>query len=1288
MKKRNWIFRLFIAIAIFACLVSGVFISASEIFNSAKLDSTFNGTYEALVSVNNINSKKTDGDNKPNGDSKEAAEILYKRLSPLGTNDITIEREGLNYLRVKTRASNYNNKTLFKNDIEKSGNVYILSKDSKDSQNKYSDLLFTKKRSLKDSQNAAEKSPLSDKISSATSSPIKSGTQKLPAITYNLKSGADFLFPAAPKPNDPSQLKAGPDGGDTNSAKISILSDADSLFNDIRNYFLLIRSDDISESKAISKYYTNVIDKLITIYETSSDDLEKNILYNLFHGTYIDKNDTSKQNPRKSASLMDKNFPKSVDSSLTFQEAFKKIADSWEFDIETTNFIYNTNSTADDFNKDEGKYKKAFSGYNLSAPSDKKEIGYVEEIFNTLLNTLVGNWFTTSKSSLEDSFVNRIENYFIFDGDIKKTGTSATSIKKGTGYVNGNSLVTGVGSYSTAKIGETIFNSSGKGYVFSVNSIYNNAPLISNTKFKVLIGCVAFVFLIIALYLLFAYRLLGLFVLVVALAITFGALAIGASWLSLFFGPETILATIILFALNTELSMLIINSMKKNIFIDKRGNRTSLNIAIKENAGLIMDVLACILLPSAILFWMSSSSLKTFAMVIMVGVLLAVMGQLLFMLLSKLIVSTDVFKKMPWLFIKNIKGNNQFEILFSIRKDNLINQKQKSISKKQLAKVEKIDSKIKKLDEIYEKNVAKKEATLVGKKIKFNEKLQNQLQVLKSKVSTEKNLKKISKLNDRIEVVEFAINPNAVNDGAYNKEVEELNIYELNNFKRKSSLTSKIIALAILILGIFAGIVIPLTGFVFDSSLSNGVSYIIFGNTKINEALNDSFRNLKSEKFNAKFNTELKNIEDQYKKDSADVNTEEKRYELDRETLQHILELSYFNKNYLESIIGDSVGYVESQVSFKSGDDFNYNGQNTNNESKIKQSWIEMYIPNISASDSHKIKKYFVLLNIDTSDENNNNPVNGGFISKKHIPSSSIKIIVNSLIAISVSVLILGVYIIVRFKWTYFIALALSTILFILITSAIIFGLHLPIGLFTIMAGWFLYLFFVSGIIISFAKFQSQILAKDESSLINHFKNEINEIIKLKSIKYGHKQNIKNQKNKFNSEVFDLKLERNNKISKDKEHKKSILKEYKQIIKAKKLALKKELKEYKLVSKSEYKTEKLQIQENIRKNERSNNYLLLIALNVLKENVNRFIFVISAYLFLFLLFAILLTPIWGFSLILILGTAIGWVVISFIGIPLLLKIEQSRIRRRLAFKRFINGIKVSGEEQIIEGIND
>ncbi|WP_338985581.1 protein translocase SecDF, variant type [Spiroplasma endosymbiont of Diplazon laetatorius] len=1233
-KKKKPVFKSFAILLIICSLILGIVFSSWKFSENIRLGSDFKGYYSALVSVDNLNEEEN-ANGQPNGNAKEGAKALDQRLNPMGNNQIIIEQAGQNFLKVLSPIDAYQNETIFKNQIQRNGGIVLLNSTD------LNDVQFS----------GDERKGINEYFTGAKSDFVQQGNVKSAAISYKL-NGENFK----------GLLSGGEEGTTqgqetTASLPLFILLDADGFYNDIRNYHNLIKGE---KEDRIENFFKAILEPLRGIYNKSDTSQEtKDILYDMFYGQW-DVVGTNQIVTKKTGSLIAPD-----DKNIATASEFIKISDSFTYLSETSKYVYDSNAVTKDF-KDDGRYSSNINLYDSSKTLKDSKMK-VNKVFETINKTLI-KFVKDQKASLDETYFENLQtNYFLFDGTVVDSKSSDPSA---AGYIDGTNLITKVASESKARIGASLFNSAGKGFVFTVNSIATLSGTVSMIMLWTGIIFLMIIALALMLYMTFFYRLLGLFSMIITLSII-GLSLLSLSWFGLTVGPETIICTFILIALNMEIFSTLFENMKESYFLKQRGLKTSFNISIKENVGIAADLVVALLVPSMCMFWLTSNAIRSMAIMLAMGAFFTLIFTILIgFILFKLIMNSQWIANKSYLFALNTDFASQGKFVINYKISRVENKIKKVESKPGFDKnlVSSLEDKLKSLKDklalIKEKEVSKADK----KQLKAKEKLNFKIEKLKKKVESldkDKKASLIQKLNFKINDLIFIRD-----DNTQTIIEEEGQVIATANEKLKIKAVEKNIKNGTKMVSLFGAITLALSiafgflfGLRFDHTFGGRTDYTLWGDnitTLYSSIEEEPFENEdpKLNPLKEKRDSIVKEFDD-FRETNNDEDSKEavelKRAEVSSKYLEFVFSDAYY-VNYLSDSLNLNKKYKNQNYSVSFGDKFVFNGNSS------QQNWITLTVYTRDLKQSTVVKKLFTELKVY---KNSDITEVSGFITKAIRPATMLWTLTQIIITIAAIILALLIYIVIRFKWTYYIAMVIAIILAPVFTVAAITALQIPLGNASIIAIVGSLLFAITSLFMIFGKARSLISAKNEKSMIEFFKQEIEIVYDTKTFK-----------KQMNDELFKLRNEMNlnirtNKLS--KEEKKKLKLEFKEIKHNKKIEFKKIKKENKI---------------KINRVGKKNDYLSEVLVKSFRFGIIRCALLVALYTLVGAVIIVTMPTILSFGLSIIIGTIITSFVVLFVSLPLWVVFEQIRIRNKLARKRFINGLYVSNEEQIIEGIND
>ncbi|ATX71045.1 bifunctional preprotein translocase subunit SecD/SecF [Spiroplasma clarkii] len=1228
--KAKRFFNIFTILLMIGALISGIFFSTQYFSENYKLGSDFKGHYSALVAVSDISADaKESQNNQPNGDAREAASVLEQRLNPMGTNQIIVETAGANYLKVLSPIDAYNSETEFKNQIQRNGGAIILNKDLKDMQ-------FTDDT----------RKGINEYFTSAKSTSITSNAGKNPAIEFDL-NGETFtsLF-----------------GESESEISSTIMIDADGLYNDIRNWYNLVPGNDLRTR--VESFYDNVIRTLKISYNAAGDNKldenQKKVIDDLFIGRYLERSTGNVEQYRYVNVL---NIASDREGFVTTFTNY--LNNGFEYVSDTSKYVYDPNATTDDFAAG-GKYSQNVNGNALSGSGgvSQIELGVIRDVFERI-NTFMVKFVRDSINSWTQNskiMETKIQSYFLMDGTIfKSAGSTNGNILLANSYIRDNKLIIEYSNQpeSKARIGAAIFNASTRGFVFTVNNISAIGATITSIMLWVSAAFLLCFVLALLIYALIAYRVMGIIMLAIISAITMLTL-LASTWFSLTLGAEAIFAVFIITAINLEIFSMIFEQTKFNIFLKQRNTKVSYSIAVKETITLAVDMLVALIIPAISMFWISTNAIQSFAILVLMGVAFSfVIGLLFGLILYKLVIATNMFENKAALFALNTDFANQNNAWLAyklrtlrVKLDNLNN-----ATSKNAAKISVVTNKI----AVIEQKISKIDEKVKAKNLKLTEKYKSRITKKITKLETKKTKhpKKVFKLDLKIEELKFILA-----DDTQEIIEAESEILLSTNAKVKTNVVekqikrgSKIFAIVIASLTAVAAVIGGLFGPNYDNTFGNRTEYTIWGNqldqvyTAIENVPNrtDIDESLRSE------------LVDLLSNQSTGTNSEISiEY-----TVSSFLTILFNNPSYVNQVaqlsnMSTRRQYQNHKFIVSHGSSFTFQSGSTSDEDVP---WVTLAVMTTNSTQSQAIRNLFTVV----GGLNREQAVseNGGYITKQIRASTILRMSVQISYALLSIVLVMLIYILIRFKWTYYIAMVIGIVLVPAITLAAVIALHLSFGVGVLVAISISMLVMVTSMMSVFGKSRSLIATKDENSLKQFFKEEISLSAELKNLK-----------RMIRDEIFVQKTEKKVALKADNLTKEDIVK------------IKNDFKKYKHEKWLSYKDKKRETKIQINRVSRKNNYLKEVMVQTFKYGLKRSILVGLIYIAFAVLFLIAFTPIATIGIAIVIAVVASIAVMLLICLPIWMALEQIRIRNHLSRKHFINNLKVSREEQIIEGIND
>ncbi|AHI53747.1 bifunctional preprotein translocase subunit SecD/SecF [Spiroplasma sabaudiense Ar-1343] len=1279
-SKKNF-FRFFTVILITLAMVFGVFLSSASINESIKLGKDFSGSFVATVGVfdNSKNNSESSG-SLPNGDAAAAAEILSSKIDPMGNQQINVRVAGKNYLRVSAPKSSFdNNESRFRSDIQRSGGIFIFNSSGKD-------LLFGENN---------ERTKMSDVFSGASATTMGQGTRNAPFIRFELPTvGGKF-----------SEIVDSLNPEEGQAEVMSILTDVDGLFEDVRSYYSLSRTN---QDEFLETWFNKILKPLRETYLKSQNPIQRKVLFDLFFGeySYVDINGTTTLRE----SLIAPN------SQFQTVEDFRKVMDSWHYLSDTTKYIYDPNSVKEDFIAGgTGKYSQPIKGYTENSTTTTTDLGNIKELFEMLSDNLV----SLAVSVDETNFA----KYFLYQGNVSK---SEPSIKTG-GFIgdSGKAFFAETKTFTQAKSAEAAFAAASKGFSFFVFSVSEESGLVSPVFLIISAVVMILIAILIAIFLLVFYRLLGLFTIII-ISTTVVLMMVFANLFALPFGVESIAAIAIVVGLILDMSITLFESMKRSMYLKKRSFRSSFIISHRDTLGGVIDASVVLIIPNMILFWNASNVLKSFATLVTLGGFLTIFFAVVVMrLMVYLIAKTDLIDRNPKLFALNTTVGKKSSILIEIKYNSLnhqirvlenpnplitkitkINEKiafyKETNQELQVTKLTKILEKLEaKQGQIVAKNQeklikvkknleqlkVKRQAAIEKNKIReenYEKKLVEKLELKikkfeakKDKLQALESPKKIFKLEAQIEENKYLINNNFsietellesdIIEGennsvaAISEPVEPKTTAEKIRVKRRERgifKFSKVFLIIIMAMVAFATILGLSVGPNYDRSYGHGTEFFIWG-----DYIETSYSKVEDLSKNTWWIEDVE-VPSELQEKAASLVVgpsvpKAERLEKETKAVAETLEFIFSNNSYFRLMTNSSLSLSGVRVNYGT----NYTPFDQTGAVADPTPWIMFEFRETRTKTLKAINN--VLVQFTDKPAGSQNDASRGVERLILNPFSSSELIKQLALSTLIIIAALIIYILIRFKWTYYVAITLAMVfgLAAFVSSIIVF--QIPLGFTVIISGSLLISFILINAIMILNHGKILIQSKNEYSLTLYFNKEID-------------ISVNNRENKaiYRKEIAVLRKELRGKLKS------------KEITKVDKKELKKQFK----IARHDHLLKLRELKKanaiKLSRAAKENNYLKEVIVDVMNFAIKRLMLIGVFYLAISAALVLTMPKIFSFGLSLLIGVAIAMLVTMFIIIPIWIFLEQTRLRNRLAFKRYVNSLKVSQEEQIIEGIND
>lgn len=1325
-NKRKILQILCLSIVILGLFISIIFSSIS-ISSNTLFNSRYSGGYQALVEVYDSKKENEEGSSQiANGDASKAAASLENKLSPFSDNTVDIKVVGKNRLAVTSTKEQYgNNEAAFRNAIEQDGGLLALTSD-------YKDILFddttiekvTEKKVFDENKKIANKIPISDIFGQVKykPQPDPSGAQKNASfLVFQSGQEATYLDKLVASSSDEST-------GTTTNQTLTLVSSMQGIINNLREYYSFYSKESELDDYLLS-YYKGVIAPIQSIYN-NSDDKTKAVLDDLFMMSYQVEHFGNKET--KTASLIsgsldfwwsDNNNNHSIrgsDAEVVRQlkgllygnyddpNNSRKIEDyEFKFINSANKYVVDSNSVTKDFTETNGKYYEDFKFTNQSNQNVK--INEVADIVNkTLIKEVLMTNIDTNDTTGNKHFNQELRsdiflnNFIMINDQIDYTSTTASSAQtrsysKKTSFSQ-NELKIAMKSATIAKTIEASISQTTSGFNFRVIRLVDFDADVTITMLIISFSFMLILALLAITYLLYFYRLLGVYTLLIAVTSIF-VILLTPSIFGIAIGIETITLVFVVLAIIIDSCVNFIESFKKNLNVDKRSQIESFKLANKENTTSIFDLILLVTVTNIIIFWISSGSLKNIATIAVVTTFTTlVLVLIIFRLMFWLSVKGNLFKKNPLLLPLDtsiLKNRNAIRSKLKLAKVEykltLLTNKDK-VSSKQLIKIKKLnDEKI-----VLENIIVQKEKDFEISKIKkhelklikINEKINRNNDIKSTKNTFKYVLNLIKKEKLKTLNASYAHSQTIVQNQS-NEVIKKA--YEQKQ-TRVSLKISKMLVILTLILS-FVGSIFALTiGPAYSNNFGKENTFIVYGDhidsfasKQYDEVYNWIAEN---NKIKAKELQEIK--ENIITSEATEAQAKLQSAELSAKTVEFIY------TNNLTDLFLDKKISKTGNIEVIFGDDYLINGSDGGTAG-----WIQVRTSNRSSLARNRLllKKVLVDLNSIWNGSEQENSYTKGILGMNQSPFTAIGQIKQILISLAILLLALVIYIFIRFKWTYYVALALGIIIVGLITSSLVMVFRVPISYELLSTFIAVVSFAILSMIIILGKIRSSIGSKTKDQLVSEFASEIEIKSKLHKIILGKRQSIlaitkdlKTNKKVLKFKLVNLKIKKQTRFAKWNSLKskfvvkfknqdiKNVRSEIKQLRKNKSQNIKPIKKEIKLIKKNNWLEFNTIIKENI--------YMKSVLNDTMNHAIKKILMVGLFYLLFAFILVVTIPTIVGVGLTLLIGIFVTYAFIITTAIPLTILLEKRRIAKRFAYKNFIKTVTISQEEQIVKDIND
>lgn len=1263
------IFHFIIVIFMLFALVFGIAFSSAKVSSGVKLGSQYRGSFQAVVGVYDSNQKNDDDEGLPNGHAERGATILQNKMSPFSDGSINITIDGLSRLIVTAPRDSFdNNKQLFINAIQSTGGLFILDQDNKDV------MLSSLIDGVGLSSELDQKSPTSKLLGNVAAVSRKSGGTNRPFVQFDLDN------------NYFKDLASGGSGENKKAPKLSLVIDTTTILDTVRNYFLFGSNDDRDANlEVFSEVFLKPIFNKLQDDQNGLSNEQIAVLKDFWTINYWEVTGNGSWQ-EKTASLADTNFIRSylgnVEKLRTLFFADGNADHQFDYQNHVTKYFYDSNATGDDF-KEGGKYHNNLDidGFSVN----------VTTAFNTLTNIILP---LVNKQGVINEQLNKnlFEDHFLFSGEVEGAKTFQAD---NSAEIIGDTLRISTDTNTYAKKAAAQISQTASGFSFHVFSVSSVDPVISNIMFIFSLVVLGIIAVVIAIFLLFFYRLLGFFTIIIAAIIASLTILMNVVF-GIAMGPDILAIMFVLIGIVMDLSIVFFEAFKNNIYRDKRPLNSAFKISNRETLGLVIDVSLAALLPNIVLFWIGIGFLKNFATILTMGIFFTLaFGVVVLRVMMYFTAKSGVLKRWTWLLpidtSLEYRGSFFKNYMIGYYEERLETYHSKTeLSTKDLLKIKKLEERLAHFQASNEKTIARRHAKSVVRRQKNAKRWSKKQVYYQNKV--DKNLGKTNVLtkplqyhyNERLENYNYLLSTTDYDWDTPNQVLTE----RLTKIERTTGRIGWITTLFTLIFGIIALVFAFTIGLNYSPNYGKGTQYYVYG-----EYVTQTYDNLGAADTIEGINTAPADVREKIIADLDRIAVDSKNQVLfehnwDIESQPNVPEEYQYewqalgvyqayrymiSNNYLKYLTSRVKGIEFKDPQYAYGSDYSMIDPATG--TFANRPWVSITVTNNLIPNNDAIKDSFQIF-----------AGRGSGTTKPHPPTNEYGVIGTSLtphtadaqirqigITFGIVLLALLIYMLIRFKWTYYVALALGLVITLILTLSLVVVLRVP---FTIeaLAGVLGVLEFalITGMLL-LGKGKSLIVSKNEGALAHYFEEEIRLQASKKEAKQSYKKALMTLKNTQKEEVATL----------DKKDP-----DYKTKLKALKKIQNETYKATKRNQRENYETTIKNLNYALRREAAKNNFLKEIFVEVLKFGILRTIFIGVFYFIIALVLTVTMPPIAIMGFTLMIGVVITTLVMLTIMLPIWVRLEARRIRWKYGYKRFVNKLRVNREEQVVAGLND
>ncbi|MBW1241522.1 MAG: preprotein translocase subunit SecD [Spiroplasma poulsonii] len=233
------------------------------------------------------------------------------------------------------------------------------------------------------------------------------------------------------------------------------------------------------------------------------------------------------------------------------------------------------------------------------------------------------------------------------------------SIKLGTGAAENSNQIT-TSTETEARQISNLINGGLSGLEFVIRGYREIPPVVSANVFKISLIILGVLVLAIFIVLLVYYRLFA-FIAILTLLFTIIAILYFSSLLKVQISPESIAALLIAFGLALEGNLLFFSRYKRERYENQIPFEPAMKIANKQTIAVFIDALVVLIILGLSLFWQGTNNIKSFATILLVGLIISVvMVFAVARLMYWIVIKLRWQEKHPWLDVSRFSIGKLF----------------------------------------------------------------------------------------------------------------------------------------------------------------------------------------------------------------------------------------------------------------------------------------------------------------------------------------------------------------------------------------------------------------------------------------------------------------------------------------------------------------------------------------------------------------------------------------------------------------------------------------------------